>query len=80
MWEENPQYQKHQMLFIGIFLLVVFVVYVIYAIAEEQWDFLKFVLSLAGALVFSMGLLLGGVWMVVKLVTCRRSKSKNEDK
>jgi uncharacterized membrane protein len=79
MWEEHPEYQKQQMRFIGIFLVVVFVVFVVYAIIEQQWDFLKIVLSLGGALVISLGTLSGAAWLIVRLVTRRRANAKKEN-
>ena len=77
MWEEDPWYQKQQMLLIGIFLAVLFVILAIDAILQQQWDFLRFILLIAGALLFSMALFSGTAWLIIRIITRYESKSKS---
>lgn len=77
MWEEHPEYQKQQMLLIGILLAVLFVVLAGDAIVQKQWDFLRFILLIAGGLLFSMALLSGTAWLIVRIVTRRSARSKS---
>lgn len=76
MWEEHPEYQKQQMLLIGILLAVLFVVTAGDAIVQHEWGFLRFILLIAGALLFSLALLSGTAWLVVRIVTRWSAKSK----
>jgi hypothetical protein len=74
MWEEHPEYQKSQARMIGIGLLLLLIAGVAYCISERDWDLLRLVLLLAGALLFSLALLSGTAWLVVRIITRRRRK------
>jgi hypothetical protein len=77
MWEEHPEYQKAQAKLIGIGLAVLLVAGIAYCISEHDWDSLRQVLLFAGAIVFSLALLSGTAWLVVRIFTRRHRSSSS---
>ena len=80
MWEEHPEYQKSQALMVGVLVLMLFGLYVGFAIVNRDWDLLRKTLLLAGALVGVLGLLSGLAWLVVKIFTRGRTRGSQEKK
>jgi len=78
MWEEHPWYQKQQMKTIGVLIVVLFVVYVGYAVSEHDWHLLRQILLYGAALLIAMGLLSGTAWLLVKIFTRGQTKDPQE--
>jgi hypothetical protein len=57
---------------IGIGLFLLFVVGAITCALNEDWETLKLISLLAGALVLSLGLLSGTAWLLVRIFTRKR--------
>ena len=77
MWEEHPEYQKTQARMIGIGLVLLFIVGLIYAVLSRDWDLLREVCVFAAALLFSLALLVGVVWLLVRMLRRgRQSRSR----
>lgn len=74
MWEEEPWYQKQQAKKIGLTVLGLFALYLGWAVVHRDWDLLKGTLVAGGCLIAALGLLVGLVWVLVKVFT--RSSSK----
>lgn len=72
MWEEHPEYQKAQAKVIGIGVVLLFVAGIAYCISRRDWDSLRVVLILAGAIIVSLALLSGTTWLTVRILTRRR--------
>lgn len=73
MWEEHPEYQKAQAKMIGIGAVLLFIFGVVYAVSERDWDLLRTVCLFAAALIFSLALLSGTAWLVVRVLTRQRN-------
>jgi len=73
MWEEHPEYQKHQAKMIGGLIVLVLVLSIGYCIKKQDRDLLKNVLELAAAFLVGLALLPIFAWLIVKLL--KRSTS-----
>ncbi len=73
MWEEHPWYQKQQAKTLGVVLLTVLLIYSAYFIIEGDWNYLKNLWIVTVALVVIMGLLVGFVWMLLKIFGPKRN-------
>lgn len=78
MWEEHPEYQKQQARFIVWTFLAIIVLYLGYAITHRDWDLLREVLKFVGAFIAAFGLLVGLVWLFVKIFTRRHADANAE--
>jgi hypothetical protein len=65
MWEKQPGDQEFQARIIG----VVLVSYVVLSLMTHDWGLLMEVLGFAAALVLAGGLLVGGLWLLIKFFT-----------
>jgi hypothetical protein len=81
MWEEHPSYQKQQAVMIGLVVFGCIIWCAGSAMANHDWQLLRQVLLFTGALLLTLGLLSGTVWLVVRIFTRgrgRRGENKRE--
>lgn len=80
MWEEHPEYQKHQAKMIGVLILLVLALYIGYSIKERDWDLLKNVIEFTGAFVVVLAAFPLCAWFILKLIkkVVRQTKRKND--
>jgi len=69
MWEEHPEYQKSQMRLIGWIVAAVIVYFLIWAAVQREWDIFFDICLVVGGVALVLSLLVGLVWLVVKILT-----------
>jgi hypothetical protein len=73
MWEEHPEYQKAQAKMIGIGLALLFLVEAGFCISQHDWDSLRQVCLIAGAILLSLVLLSGAGRLLVRIFVRKRN-------
>jgi formate hydrogenlyase subunit 3/multisubunit Na+/H+ antiporter MnhD subunit len=79
MWEEEPWYQKQQARLIGFGVALLVTIYIVFAIANHDWDLLRQILLFVGAFTIAFSLIFGFVWLVVRIFSCRHSDTTKSD-
>lgn len=79
MWEEHPEYQKHQAKMLGVLILLVWVLYVGHSIEEHDWDLLKSIIAFTGAFAAVVAAFPIGAWLIVKLIKKMGSSPDQKD-
>jgi protein-S-isoprenylcysteine O-methyltransferase Ste14 len=79
MWEEHPEHQKQQARFVGWIVAGVIALYLVYAVVHHDWDLFRGVCIFVGGVILALGLIVGCVWLLVKILTKRRADATKKE-